>query len=65
MPKDVARQYKVPLETVLEAVDYCVKNKELLDAERAREDANIREAGRDRLPYAPATASPKHEAISG
>jgi hypothetical protein len=37
----------------LEAIDYCVRNKELLDAERAREDEEIRGAGRDKWPYAP------------
>ena len=53
-PEQVAREYDVPLEAVLEAIDYCVKNKDLLDAERAREDAQIKNAGRDRWPYAPA-----------
>ena len=35
-PQEVASEYNVPLEAVLEAIDYCVKNKDLLDAERAR-----------------------------
>jgi hypothetical protein len=55
-PEEVARQYHVPVEAVLEAVDYCVKNKDLLDAERAREEEEIRTAGRDRWPYAPRAA---------
>jgi hypothetical protein len=42
------------VEAVLEAIDYCVKNKALLDAERAREEAEIQSAGRDKWPYAPA-----------
>src|SRR5207237_9174341 len=54
-PEEVAREYNVPVEAVLEAIDYCVKNKELLDAERAREDAEIKASGRDQWPYAPAT----------
>jgi hypothetical protein len=58
-PEEVAREYKVPVEAVLEAIDYCVKNKDLLDAERAREDAAIRRSGRDQWPYAPATAPAK------
>src|SRR5580692_7723853 len=58
--EEVAKEYNVPLEAVLEAIDYCVKNAALLDAERAREDAEIRTAGRDRWPYAPADA---HESI--
>jgi hypothetical protein len=49
----VAREYNVPIEAVLEAVDYCTRNKQLLDAERAREDAEIHSSGRDKWPYAP------------
>jgi hypothetical protein len=56
-PEDVAWEYHVPLGAVLEAIDYCVKNKDLLHAERAREEAGIRAAGRDRWPYAPKTAA--------
>src|SRR5438309_3970554 len=52
-PEEVAREYDVPLGAVLEAIDYCSKNKELLDAERAREEAQIRAEGRDKWPYAP------------
>ena len=52
-PEQVAREYGVPVEAVLEAIDYCVKNKALLDAERAREDAQIKAVGRDQWPYAP------------
>jgi hypothetical protein len=53
-PEEVAKEYNIPVEAVLEAVEYCKKNKELLDAERAREDAQIKMAGRDKWPYAPA-----------
>src|SRR5476649_2519123 len=56
-PEDVAREYSVPLDAVLEAIDYCIKNKDLLDAERAREEAEIKAAGRDQWPYAPRTAA--------
>lgn len=52
-PEEVAREYNVPVEAVREAIDYCVKNKELLDAERAREDEEIRASGYDKWPYAP------------
>ena len=54
---EVAREYNVPIEAVREAIDYCVKNKALLDAERAREDEAIRNAGRDQWPYAPKTSA--------
>ena len=52
-PEDVAREYGAPVAAVLEAIDYCIKNKDLLDAERAREEAQIKADGRDRWPYAP------------
>src|SRR5437588_12339466 len=52
-PEEVAREYDVPLGAVLEAIDYCSKNKQPLDAERAREEAQIRAEGRDKWPYAP------------
>src|ERR1700716_3902494 len=58
-PEEVAREDNVPAEAVLEAIDFCVKNKDLLDAERAREEAAIRTAGRDQWPYAPAAAPAK------
>ena len=56
-PADVAREYDVPLDAVLEAIDYCTKYKDLLDAERAREEAAIKNAGRDKWPYAPKPAA--------
>src|SRR5436190_22678391 len=55
-PAEVAREYNVPLGAVLEAIEYCVKNKELLDAERAREEDQIRATGHDKWPYAPRSA---------
>src|SRR6516162_4129999 len=51
--EEVAREYNVPVEAVLEAIDYCLKNQELLDQERARELDEIQGAGRDKWPYAP------------
>jgi len=58
-PAQVASEYNVPLEAVLEAIDYCIKNKELLDAECAREEAAIKQAGRDKWPYAPRATAPE------
>jgi hypothetical protein len=54
-PEEVAREYGLPVEAVLEAIDYCRRSdvQELLDAERARETARIKAAGRDKWPYAP------------
>ena len=51
-PNQVAKEYGLPLEAVLEAIDYCASNKQLLDKERAREEARIKAAGRDKWPYA-------------
>ena len=54
-PEQVADEYGLPVEAVLEAIDYCARNQELLEAERSRETDRIRAAGRDRWPYAPRT----------
>ena len=56
-PTEVAREYNLPLQAVLEAVDYCVKNETLLNEERSREDDWIRASGHDRWPYAPRECS--------
>jgi hypothetical protein len=58
-PEEVAREYNIPVEAVLEAIHYCEHNKGLLDAERAREEARIKAAGRDRWPYAPKEYRPE------
>jgi hypothetical protein len=52
-PQQVAQQYVLPVEAVLEAIDYCLNNQAFLDQERGREEARIKAAGRDQWPYAP------------
>jgi hypothetical protein len=52
-PKEVAEEYQLPVEAVQEAIDYCVKNSEVLDADRAMEEATIKAYGLDKWPYAP------------
>ena len=44
----------------MEAIDYCLRSdvQKLLDAERARETARIKAAGRDQWPYAPCDSRP-------
>ena len=37
-PKQVAEDYQLPVEAVLEAIDYAVKNAAFLTAERQREE---------------------------
>ena len=61
--EEVAREYHLPVEAVLEAIDYCVKNRELLDEERDREEAWIRATGHDKWPYAPRHYKPSDESL--
>lgn len=57
-PEEVAREYNLPVEAVMEAIHYCENNRELLDAERAREQAAIAARGLDQWPHAPRTPEP-------
>ncbi len=57
-PEQVAQEYNVPVEAVLEAIGYCEEHKDLLDAERAREQATMDARGFNRWPQAPKTAEP-------
>jgi hypothetical protein len=41
-PEEVARDFELPLEAVLEAVDYCTHHEDLLRKERDEELARIR-----------------------
>lgn len=56
-PEEVAVDFDVPVEAVLESIAYCKRNTALLDAERGREEASIRELGLDRPPYVPSIQS--------
>jgi hypothetical protein len=53
--EEVAQEYNLPLAAVLEAIHYSEQNRELLDAERAREQASIDARGFDQRPHAPQT----------
>lgn len=57
-PNQVAQEYNLPLEAVLEAIHYCENNRELLDAERAREQATIEARGFNHWPHAPQSTEP-------
>jgi hypothetical protein len=52
--EQVAIDYKVPVEAVREAIEYCVRNESLLREERDRETEWIHALGLDRPPYVPA-----------
>src|SRR5438128_12443832 len=54
----VAKEYDLPVAAVLEAIDYCTRNQELLDAERWQEAASIRARGLDLHPHVPADYKP-------
>src|SRR5690348_14866451 len=49
-PEELARDFDVPLEAIHEALDYVARNLPLIEAERDREAATIREQGLDRPP---------------
>jgi hypothetical protein len=51
-PEKVAEDYGLPLPVVLEAIHYCEHNPQILDEDRRRETAQIKQDGRDRWPYA-------------
>jgi hypothetical protein len=53
-PEEVARDYELPVEAVLEAIDYSTRNKPLLDAERHREELTMKAHGLDQPPHVPA-----------
>ena len=57
-PEQVAKEYDLPVAAVLEAIDYCKRNQDLLDAERSQETASIRARGLDRYPHIPADYKP-------
>ena len=57
-PDEVAREYSLPVEAVLEAIDYCLKNQGVLDADRAMEEASIKAHGLDKWPHAPRDYQP-------
>lgn len=44
-PEELAASYQVPLEAVLEALDYVENNRPLIEAERDREAARLRARG--------------------
>jgi uncharacterized protein (DUF433 family) len=47
-PEEFARDFRVPLEAVQEALDYVARNRTLIEQERDHEAADIRARGLDR-----------------
>ena len=56
--EQVAKEYDLPVGAVLEAIDYCTRNQDLLDAERLQEAASVRARGLDRYPHVPTDYKP-------
>jgi hypothetical protein len=57
-PEEVAKDYDLPVEAVLEAIRYCIENEALLREERDKELAHIRARGLDKPPYVPPDYKP-------
>ncbi|MBC8875431.1 MAG: hypothetical protein H8E44_38895 [Planctomycetes bacterium] len=57
-PEEIAEDYDLPVDAVVEAIDYASRNQELLNAERSREETRMRRLGLDRPPYVPASDMP-------
>jgi uncharacterized protein (DUF433 family) len=58
-PQEVAQDYDLPVEAVQEAIDYTVRNQELLEAERADEECRMQQLGLDKSPFVPANNATK------
>jgi hypothetical protein len=52
-PEEVAQDYDLPVEAVHEAIDYAMHNQELLEAERAREEARLQQLSLHKSPFVP------------
>ena len=52
-PEELAADYDLPVEAILEAVDYSIKNEALIREERERDWADIRVRGLDKPPLVP------------
>ncbi len=58
-PEEVAEDYNLPVEAVREAIHYCEHNQDVLDADRAMEEASIKAHGLDKWPHAPKGYKPE------
>lgn len=58
-PEEVAEDFDVPLEAVYEAIDYCLRNEDLLRQEREEDWAAMRARGLDKPPLVPPDFKPE------
>jgi hypothetical protein len=63
--QEVADDYDLPVEMVLEAIHYCIHNEPLLREERDRDWAEIRAHGLDKPPLVPPDYKPDYEDLPG
>jgi uncharacterized protein (DUF433 family) len=52
-PEEVAQDFNLPLEAVLEVIDYCQKHEELIIQERQEESARLAEYDKRQRPLQP------------
>ncbi len=57
-PEQVAADYDIPLDAVLEAVDYCERHADVIEADWRREEETLRRYALDEPPHAPSHADP-------
>ena len=62
-PEEVAQDYDLPVQAVHEAIDYAIRNQEVLEAERAREASRMQQLGLDQPPFVP-TEQPADACVS-
>ena len=58
-PEQVAEDFEVPLEAVLESIDYCIHNEALLRQEREEDLEEERALGLDKPPLVPPDYRPE------
>lgn len=62
-PEELARDRNLPLEAVLECIDYCEKNADLLRQERAEDDADLARRRAENPEMYPLPPKPSHESV--
>jgi uncharacterized protein (DUF433 family) len=62
-PEEVARDRNLPLEAVLECIDYCEKNADLLQQEREEDDADLARRRALNPEMYPLPPKPSHESV--
>lgn len=56
-PEEVACDFDLPVGAVQEAIEYSIRNQELLESERTREEIRFKSLGLDKPPHLPSRDS--------